>query len=428
MKTKRFNNKSRIILMLIFALFIMMGQVVVAQDPITLTFGVHWEPSFQPVQEAFDEAFKERHPEIDIDIIYNTWADHNAIVPTWAAAGELPDIIYVHGSRATPWAAGEICANLDSFIDADPGFDVDGVFPIALEQYQYEGSQYAIPYDHGVVLLGYNKDAFDAAGMAYPDETWTMNDLAQAASDLTIPGQQWGFIGYYNGIQLAGEGGVSFLAPWGGASFSQDEDELLFDTPETKEALEFWYGMMGEGIIPNQEDIGSMGGGQIMYTGMGAMWGMPSWETPSFADLAGFAWDVAPWPEGPVQRATGAFGSGFCITTQSENPEAAWLYLSEYLSQEGMEFMWGSSGRGSPAREAAYQSWIDADISPEHAEYYLDALQNYTINGRPFASTTGPEVMDVINQNQSLLNTGEITIDEFIANVMEQSAPIFDRE
>jgi multiple sugar transport system substrate-binding protein len=422
-----FLKRAVIIAVLLFT-FVVIGTISYGQEEVTIKFAVHWDAPFQPVQAAFDEAFMERHPEITVEIIYNTWADHNSIVPTWAAAGELPDIVYVHGSRATPWAAEGICGNLDAYIDATPDFDVEGIFPVALEMYQYEGSQYMIPYDHGVVLLGYNKDAFDAAGLAYPDETWTMDDLAEAARELTIPGQQWGFGGYYNGISLTNEGGVAFLGPWGAASFNDTEDALLFDTPEAREALEFWYGLMAEGVIPNAEDVAALSGNQSMYTGQAAMFGMPSWETPGMTDFATFAWDVAPWPEGPKGRVTGAFGSGFCVTTQAQQPDAAWLYLSEYLSTEGMEFMWGSSGRGSPAREAAYQSWLDSEYAPENAQYYLDALANYAINGRPFQSVTGPEVIDVITQNQSLLNTGEITVDEFIANVLEQAAPIFNRE
>jgi multiple sugar transport system substrate-binding protein len=186
--------------------------------------------------------------------------------------------------------------------------------------------------------------------------------------------------------------------------------------------------MMKDGLIPNAQDVSALGGGQISVTGQDAMWAMPSWETPNFHDQASFNWDVAPWPKGPKSRVTGAFGSGFCITTQSKNPDVAWTYLSEYLSKEGMEFMWGTTGRGSPARQAAYQSWIDSPIAPKHASFYLDATKDYAVNGRPYPSTTGPEVIDVINQNQTLLNSGEITIDKFISNVMEQSAPIFSRK
>jgi len=76
---------------------------MLAQDPVTLTFAVHWELAFQPTQEAWDAQYVEQHPNVTIEKIYNTWADHNTLVLTWAAAGELPDILYVHGSRAVPW-------------------------------------------------------------------------------------------------------------------------------------------------------------------------------------------------------------------------------------------------------------------------------------------------------------------------------------
>jgi multiple sugar transport system substrate-binding protein len=55
----------------------------------------------------------------------------------------------------------------------------------------------------------------------------------------------------------------------------------------------------------------------------------------------------------------------------------------------------------------------------------MHALANYAVTGHPYQSLTGPQVYDVISQNLTLLHTGAITVDEFIANVMEQSAPIF---
>ena len=56
---------------------------------------------------------------------------------------------------------------------------------------------------------------------------------------------------------------------------------------------------------------------------------------------------------------------------------------------------------------------------------FLDALKNYATTGRPYQSATGPQVMDVINQNNTLLHTGDITVDQFIKNVMDQTKPIF---
>ena len=35
-----------------------------------------------------------------------------------------------------------------------------------------DGLRFGMPKDVNVVLLRYNKDQFDAAGLSYPDETW----------------------------------------------------------------------------------------------------------------------------------------------------------------------------------------------------------------------------------------------------------------
>jgi multiple sugar transport system substrate-binding protein len=396
-----------------------------AQEPVTLTVAHAWDISFMPHQEEWDAMFMANNPDIQISNINNTWGDHQTIVPTWAAANQLPDVLYVHGSRAFPWAHEGLIIDIQSYVDADEAFDVAGVFEEALRLYRYEGNLHSIPYDHGPVILGYNKTMFDANGMEYPTEDWTMDDMKEAILALTIPGQQWGFSGTYGTVGLGNESAPAHLGPWGGATFNEEENGLLLDTDESRAALNFWFDLMHKDhAIPNEEERSSFPAA-IYLSGQVGMFGLPTWSTPEFSDFATFEWDVAPWPSGPAGRKTGSFGSGYGVTRDSKNPDAGWRYLSAYLSKEGMEFMWGSSGRGSPAREAAYQSYLDSERAPDGAQYYLDALANYAVTGHPYQSLTGPQVYDVISQNLTLLHTGAITVDEFIANVMEQSAPIF---
>jgi multiple sugar transport system substrate-binding protein len=393
-----------------------------AQDQVTLTFAVHWELAFQPTQEEFDAQYTEKHPNITIEKIYNTWADHNAIVLTWAAAGTLPDFLYVHGSRAFPWAKQEILLPLDSYIAADEAFDVEGVFQEALRLYKIDDKQYAIPYDHGPILLGYNKDAFDEAGMDYPTEDWTIEDFAAAAKALSVPGQKWGGgpdIGFGN------EAYPAYLGIFGGATFNEAEDALLLDTDGSRAALNFWVDLMHKDhALSNAGEMSSFSG-DARLSGQYAMFRIATWDIPTFHDLATFKYDVAPWPSGPEGRHTGSFGSGFAGTATTAHPDEVWQYLSEYLSKDGMEFMWAKSGRGSPARDAAYQAFLDAPIVPEHTIYFQDAMKNYAVTGHPYQSVTGPQVFDVISQNATLLQTGEIDVETFIKNVNDQAAPIF---
>ena len=201
-----------------------------AAEAAKVSLGLTWDASFQPTQNQFDEDFMAEHPDIELEVIYNTWADHNNVVPTWAAANTLPDIVYVHGSRAFPWAFEGITVSSQSYIDNDEAFDVGGIWEEALRLYSFEGDQHAVPYDHGPVLLGYNKDLFDAAGMAYPDETWDMDKLREVAlalTDLEAEIPQWGMDSAYP--VLRNEGGDSTLGPWGATVLNELETELLID-------------------------------------------------------------------------------------------------------------------------------------------------------------------------------------------------------
>ena len=357
-----------------------------AAEVYVLTLGQTWDIAFRGHQEEFDNNFMANHPEIVLKRVYNTWGEHNQIIPTWAAAGTLPDIVYTHGSRALPWGSEGINADITAFAEGDAEFNVDGIFEEALNLYKVDGKITAIPYDHGPVILGYNKDLFDEAGMDYPDDTWTMDDMLEAAIALTKP-NQYGYAGYYNGIvNLGNELGIALVGPFGGKVFNDDESELLIDSDESIAGLNWFADLIHEHkVAPTPAEAGAIPAG-AWVSGQAAMFGLASWGTPQLSEFATFGWDVAPWPEGPAGRKTGSFGSGFGITRDSQNPDAAWSYLREYLSADGMAFMWGASGRGSPAREEAYQSWMDSEPAPDNAKYYLDALKNYAETGHPYKS------------------------------------------
>jgi multiple sugar transport system substrate-binding protein len=89
-----------------------------------------------------------------------------------------------------------------------------------------------------------------------------------------------------------------------------------------------------------------------------------------------------------------------------------------------MIFMWGSTGRGSPAREAAYQSWMDSPVASDHAKVFLNALKTYMITGRPYKTTAGPEVMDIVVRYTDLISSGDMSVEDAVAAIERESLPI----
>jgi multiple sugar transport system substrate-binding protein len=397
-----------------------------AAEETVLTFGHHWDAAFRPREDEFQANYMASHPGVKLENTYNTWSDHNQIVPTWAAANTLPDVIYVHGRYAFPWNHEGILVPLNDYLDADAEFNVEGIWEEALRLYRYNDKQGAIPYDHGPIILGYNKDLFDEAGLPYPSEEWTFDDMLEAAKALTKE-NQWGYVGYYNTVVgMGNELGIALVGPWGGEVIDDSETKILLDSEESLAALNWWNDLIHvHQVAPLPAQAQAIPAGPRI-TGQGAMFALASWGTPELVQNAAFAWDVAPWPQGPAGRKTGAFGSGFGITRDSKNTDAAWEFLSDYLSEEGMEFMWGSTGRGSPARAAAYDSWMNSEDAPEHVAFYLDALQNYAVTGRPYQTLAGGEILDVFDRNTDLIEAGDITVEEGVAAMIAEGTPVLE--
>ena len=87
-------------------------------------------------------------------------------------------------------AASGALVDLNSMIEAD-GYDLSAYYQSTLDMFQNGGGQYGLPASYSNVVLYYNKDLFDAAGLPYPDDTmdWeTFMDYAPPA----YPGHQWG--------------------------------------------------------------------------------------------------------------------------------------------------------------------------------------------------------------------------------------------
>ena len=264
-----------------------LSSIAAAQDQVELTFGRHWEAAFRPRQAEYDEGFMERHPDIKVSITYNTWADHNNVVPAWAAAGTLPDIIYVHGSRATPWAHEGIIIDIHDIVTADEEFNVDGMWEESVRLYRVDGRIHALPYDHGPIILGYNKDLFDAAGVDYPSEDWTMEDMAAAAIELTdTDAGIWGWDGR---LDLGNGGGGFFTGAWGGVHMNEDETAMTMDTPEVRAALNHWYNLQHvENAGASGTEMEAFPNSQPFRAGVAAMGHIATWSTPSMRALANF--------------------------------------------------------------------------------------------------------------------------------------------
>ena len=148
---------------------------------VTITFACHeWQ---QSEFEQLAAEFHDQNPAIQVTVLslddifgHKDYTDLSR--PAFAA-----DTAYfmVNASMGSQWSARD----LTPFIQADASFDPGDFFPGMLEAFHWNGATLALPSQAWLHVLFYDKQQFDAAGVAYPTMDWTQADFLAAAQQLT---------------------------------------------------------------------------------------------------------------------------------------------------------------------------------------------------------------------------------------------------
>jgi multiple sugar transport system substrate-binding protein len=383
-----------------------------------------WDATFMQRQNQFDQLFMQRHPNIGVKAENTPWGDFRQKYLAQAAGNALPDLLYVHFSWAQDFAKTGILIPVDDYIAKEKDFNLADFSKPSLISYQRDGKLWVVPYDEGPGNLYYNKDLFDAAGIKYPDDSWTLEDLKQTALKMTSgegPNKIFGL----SGLPTPGDSlmAPSYLFPFGAQYLTEPkEDQVLINKPEAVQTMEWWEELRAKGAVPSPAELQNVAWPPFQF-GKIAMVHEGSWATPPIQENAKFNWDVAKWPKGPVKQSTFSAGSGYAITKDSKNADAAWIYLNEYLSTAGQSYMWGMTGRGSPARLSAWPSYLSSKFAPPGAKYIEEAMKTFASHDI-LDQPTAPKVTQAAGPIWDLVIAGQLQVKDALDQIAAAIEPI----
>ena len=183
-----------------------------AGQEITLRYFM-WDPTFADIERELIDEFEKQNPNIKVEMTAMDPSSYWPRISAMATAGELPDVFCMSTGYFEQWAQDGLLMNIQELVDRD--LNVDDYFVEVFSENRYpdkqSGDMYAIPYAWVTPVLFYNKDMFDEAGLAYPDDNWTWDDFLAAAQKLTVrsdprlPAERYGFFWY---------GRYAHIEPW----------------------------------------------------------------------------------------------------------------------------------------------------------------------------------------------------------------------
>lgn len=416
----------------------------VAEEKVTLTMYSWWADAEQTMGDALIAAYEESHPNVDIEVTYVAEAEYLSKINTLVAAESLPDVFYLNEYLVNDWGNAGISADLTPFFE-ELGINADETW-VDTALYKNGDSLYGINYGSTTILMYYNKQMFEEAGITPPGtdatQPWTWDQYVEAAVKLTKD---------MNGLTPADEGfdydscmqfGTTMTSSWiywlpmlyaGGTSIADDAGKnLCITSPEAKATIQAIAD-----LATVQQCAPSVGVTDSVFSDMSAM--LMNGQLGMFIGgnfLAGnftkenYDVGVTQIPLPPVETATPSnmvWSAAFAMNAKSEHPQEAAEFLA-YMADFNNSVQMAVDGKAAlntlPNTKSTldttteqYTAWTD-NYNPTIAEVSSGILSN--------ASRTGENVTlknFSIIMNEKLVPAldsvwlGEVTADEALSAI-----------
>jgi len=140
--------------------------------------------------EASLNAFRQRHPQITVNLTNTPGATYTDKLQTLIAAGTAPDVFRLGGDVFASFYVLKVLAQLDPVIKRDR-YNLADFYPSSLEVTQWGKRQYGLPSSFGYRVLFYNADLFQKEGLPLPPAQWNAMgcDIGETIAEFGRGGQ-----------------------------------------------------------------------------------------------------------------------------------------------------------------------------------------------------------------------------------------------
>lgn len=407
------------------------------ESPVTISFGCY---SWQRTEYGkLATAFHKSNPNIQVQIV----SLEDVIQPAENMTHEAMTRRVVSAADTAWWPVTPevtrrgLTLDLTSFVDADPTFGQNDFYPSMLSAFSWDGGLWAVPFEAELLLLFYDKDAFEATGAAYPYPGWdleefltTVQQLTQREGDSTA---RYGFVDVVNGKE-------AFIRSQAGSLLDTSTDPATpaLDTPVVTEAVR-WYTDLAlkYEVMPNPCHLASPPAGdrffsalrQLVNDGRAAMWTDFGSNRRTKGEIYNLG--IAPFPHGKEEATTPMFVDGYIISAGTAHPHESWRWLT-FLSRQRIrgpngEFLDRVPARFSVAEEAFYWARMDkeaADVYHWVLEHALAGPQEEGWSPLSEAITNifeGETVEEAVAQAQATAIENLVAHQEEVAQVTPQA-------
>ncbi|EFU42232.1 extracellular solute-binding protein family 1 [Paenibacillus vortex V453] len=392
---------------------------------VEILLGYYSSDSSDAKMKELIEQFEKQHPNIKVKTQSAPYGQFYQKLDTQIAAGQAPDVWLSDGVYVMKYAQRGAAKDLTDWIAKD--LKADEYYGLDFNK-DADGRYWGVPQGIQVGVLFYNKDLFDKAGVAYPSDEWTWEDLKSSAAKLTV--DAGGKTAEDSGFDAASvnqfgltffsitEGWFSVMKSYGGGALDEKAENSIIHSPENKQAFEWMVDGMQRGIITDPVDLKSFQSNTAVFPSGSAAMRIGIYARVQAANEAGLNYDVALLPKGPDgKRVSPVIANSWVINQKSgeEKAAAAWEWIKYWATEDEVQKQWTELGEAVPVKKSVAESevFLKAGEQPANRQAFLDSLE--------FAQTLDnnavwEEWVGKFNENAERAFLGDTGIDQALSD------------
>lgn len=288
---------------IVFIIIISSVALLFSKRNIIITFGMfagsNWNVPYGNSYEIIDNAikrFEESHPGVKIKYVngilkddYSEWLSGKLL------KGSGPDVFMILSEDFNTLSSVGAMKSLNNILEKDKEFDSEKYYRVSYESGQYQGEQFALPYESVPTLMFVNKTLLEEEGVKMPENDWTWGEFYEicrkVTKDTNVDGliDRFGFYDY-NWQDAIYSNGVTL--------FNEDGTKSYFADKKFEAAIRFIKDLeelnKGYKVTSDDFDTGKVAFHPLLFSEYSTYKTYP-WKIKKYSD---FEWDCIKLPSG----------------------------------------------------------------------------------------------------------------------------------
>ncbi len=365
---------------------------------IRVTVMVAGDPEEIDAYRAVVAGFNDAQGAVDAEL--TPFAERDDLIlrlSTSIAGGQPPDLFLMNYRFYGEFASRGALEPVAPYLEESDAFSEADFFETAMTPFRWDGEQMCMPQNVSSLVVYYNDDLFEDAGVELPRDGWDWDDMVAAAKKLTRDRDDDGTVDIY-GLGVDPE--IIRVAPFiwsnGGRLVDDEASPTGFSLDGgAVAALDTFFDLRSvHGVTPTDEEAQAEDFESRFLNGRLGMLMESRRVVPTLRTITDFGWDVVGIPS-LGSPASILHSDAYCMTAGSDAKDEAWRFMEFALGPEGQRIA-SEAGRTVPSLRSIAESdaFLDPDALPANGQAFLDQIPY--LRSVPTVSTW-PEIEDAAN-------------------------------